>query len=166
MWSQPASHVTSTLSPTSASVGSGNPIFMGILQILRNTMKEEGREQSGTPNNPVHNPVLVICCEQHEDDCLFCKMLFFHQKFIGWQLLCLASADSCEVCNNVNHKTDSGHVSMTSNLPGSPGKTGDDKKLVKSVNRGNWITLVERHRTDRHRFPFLFQRTPLKYHSL
>lgn len=90
--------------------------------------------------------------EQHEDDCLFCKMLFFHQKFIGWQLLCLASADSCEVCNNVNHKTDIGHVSMTSNLPGSPGKTGDDKKLVKSVNRGNWITLVERHRTP---FPIL-----------
>ena len=82
--------------------------------------------------------------EQHEDDCLYCKMLFFHQKFIGWQLLCLVSADSCEVCNNVNRKTDTGHVSMTSSLPGSPGKTGDDKKVVKSVNQGNWITLVER----------------------
>ena len=85
-------------------------------------------------------------------------VIFLSKKFIGWQLLCLVSADSCEVCNNVNHKTDIGHVSMTSNLPGSPGKTGDDKKVVKSVNRGNWITLVERQ------FPILMP--PLKYHSL
>ena len=82
----------------------------------------------------------------------FARCYFFHQKFIGWQLLCLVSADSCEVCNNVNHKTDIGHVSVTGNLPGSPGKTGDDKKLVKSVNRGNWITLVERYQTVSHSY--------------
>ena len=82
----------------------------------------------------------------------FARCYFFIKKFIGWQLLCLVSADSCEVCNNVNHKTDIGHVSVTSNLPGSPGKTGDDKKLVKSVNRGNWITLVERYQTVSHSY--------------
>ena len=56
------------------------------------------------------------------------------------------SAESCEVCNNVDHKTDTGHVSMTSQLTASLGKL-DDKKLVKSVNRGNCITFVARHKT-------------------
>lgn len=155
--------------PPAASVGRVETLYSWGYCKYSHTQWTRGETHSGykhqiklcTPTQSSGDALL----KQHEDDCLFCKMLFFYpKKFIGWQLLCLVSADSCEVCNNVNHKTDIGHVSVTSNLPGSPGKTGDDKKPVKSVNRGNWITLLLKDTSDS--FPFLFQRTPLKYHSL